>query len=257
MMRRREVVLGGIATQLCAWGPESGQPVLCLPSAGLGAPSMAAFAAAVVPAGYRVFALDLRGHGGSAAEPAQVTLSGMADDVVELLGRLGTPPPRLLGISMGGVVAGLVARRAGVEIADLAVACSPDRGYPAFAERAVALRAGMADLAASTVQRWFTAEQRATGHPAVEEAHAALLGMDPAAWDAIWTDFARFGGWERPASSVPVRCYAGEHDASTPPEVVGRIAETLGAPCDVIAGAPHQLLMTHAEAFAAGWLPAR
>ena len=61
---------------------------------------------------YRVIAPDLRGHGDSAAPEGDDTIDDMADDVVELLDRLGLSTPVVVGgIALGGYVAlSMVAR---------------------------------------------------------------------------------------------------------------------------------------------------
>jgi 3-oxoadipate enol-lactonase len=53
---------------------------------------------------YCVIAPDLRGHGQS-EKLATRSIEEMADDVAQLLDRLGTGPVHLVGISMGGMVA--------------------------------------------------------------------------------------------------------------------------------------------------------
>lgn len=62
-------------------------------------------------AGYRVLAMDLRGHGRGlrAAEPFR--LADCADDAAALLATLGTGPATVVGYSMGGPVTQLLARR--------------------------------------------------------------------------------------------------------------------------------------------------
>lgn len=57
---------------------------------------------------YRVYALDLRGHGDS-DWPGEYSSRMMRDDVLAFLGRLGLERVVLAGHSMGGVVAFLVA----------------------------------------------------------------------------------------------------------------------------------------------------
>ncbi|MFI5916181.1 alpha/beta fold hydrolase [Dactylosporangium sp. NPDC051541] len=60
--------------------------------------------------GRRVIAPDLRGHGES-PRCEQYPLRGYADDVIELLGELGLEAPVLVGHSLGGFTATLVAQR--------------------------------------------------------------------------------------------------------------------------------------------------
>jgi pimeloyl-ACP methyl ester carboxylesterase len=59
---------------------------------------------------WRVLAPDLRGHGRS-EWPASYRLDAMRDDVIALLEGLGTPPAVLIGHSMGGMVACLIAQK--------------------------------------------------------------------------------------------------------------------------------------------------
>ncbi|MFD1860271.1 alpha/beta fold hydrolase [Aeromicrobium camelliae] len=248
----KRIRLGGIETDALVWGPENGVPVILAHSAGLDARSMSTFAVAAAARGYRAYGIDLRGHGRSGARPAQVTLRGMADDLVEAVEFFGLDRPRLLGISMGGVVAGLAAAVAPSRWRDLAVVCSPDRGYPVFEQRAVAGSEGMAMLARDTIERWFTASEVAERPSYVIEAEATVRAMHPLRWDATWRDFSRFGGWVRP-EGLPVRCFAGALDVSTPPDVMQRIVDVVGGRLTVIADAPHQLLYAHAHTVLDAW----
>lgn len=244
-MTTQTITLGGVETQLHTWGPASGPGVVVLHSAGLAGSSLRWFADQLVLRGHRVLAPDLRGHGGSRASAAEVTLAAMAADVVELGSRLDAPA-RLVGTSMGGVVAGLAASAEPGTWTDLTVVCAPDRGYPSFAERATAVTdGGMQSHVSSTVGRWFTPDQVAEGHVAVVEARQSLDGMDPACWDALWLDFALLGGWPDLRDVLRVHAIAGSADQSTPPEVMARLVDSAGGTLDVLDGAPNQLLMTH------------
>ncbi|GII51828.1 alpha/beta hydrolase [Planotetraspora thailandica] len=59
---------------------------------------------------WRVHAVDLRGHGRS-DWPGAYGLDAIRDDVIGLLGHLGSRPAAVIGHSLGGMVACLVARR--------------------------------------------------------------------------------------------------------------------------------------------------
>lgn len=65
------------------------------------------------PLGRRLIAVDARGHGRSEKphESSSYGESRMADDVIELVGSLGLERYDLLGYSMGGVIATVVAAR--------------------------------------------------------------------------------------------------------------------------------------------------
>jgi pimeloyl-ACP methyl ester carboxylesterase len=64
--------------------------------------------------GYRVVALDTRGHGDSDRAPgADYAIETLTDDVLSVLGAVGPPPVVLIGASMGGLTGILVAAQAG------------------------------------------------------------------------------------------------------------------------------------------------
>jgi 3-oxoadipate enol-lactonase len=62
-------------------------------------------------AGYRVLAMDLRGHGRGLRSSAPFRLADCADDAAGVLAALGVAPALVVGYSMGGPVAQLLARR--------------------------------------------------------------------------------------------------------------------------------------------------
>lgn len=62
-------------------------------------------------AGFRVLAMDLRGHGRGLRTAEPFRLQDCADDAGALLGALGVAPALVVGYSMGGPVAQLLARR--------------------------------------------------------------------------------------------------------------------------------------------------
>jgi 3-oxoadipate enol-lactonase len=62
-------------------------------------------------AGFRVLAMDLRGHGRGLRSGERFTLTACADDAAGLLQALGLPAALVVGYSMGGPVTQLLARR--------------------------------------------------------------------------------------------------------------------------------------------------
>ena len=69
---------------------------------------------------YRVAALDLRGHGDS-DWPGHYTPTAMADDVIAAMNALGFASVTLMGHSLGGAVAILVAERLGDRVERLVI----------------------------------------------------------------------------------------------------------------------------------------
>ncbi len=62
-------------------------------------------------AGYRVLAMDLRGHGRGLRSGAPFRLQDCADDAAGVLAAMGLPPALVVGYSMGGPVTQLLAHR--------------------------------------------------------------------------------------------------------------------------------------------------
>jgi len=91
---------------------------------------------------FHVFALDLRNHGGSPQAPT-MSYPEMADDVLAWLEAQGLPSTTLLGHSMGGKVAMLLACRHPHRVARLLVVDIAPKGYfwPAHRTNFAALNA--------------------------------------------------------------------------------------------------------------------
>ncbi len=66
--------------------------------------------AALTTAGYRVLALDHRGHGRGLRSVSRFRLTDCADDAAAVLRALDTGPAIIVGYSMGGTIAQLMAR---------------------------------------------------------------------------------------------------------------------------------------------------
>ena len=115
----------GISLAHRDWG-EPGAPVtVLLHATGESSASWAPLAPTLARSS-RVVAVDLRGHGDS-DWPGAYSLGVMRDDVLGLLDELGDDPVTLIGHSLGGAVAYLVAEAAPRRVARLVVedACPP------------------------------------------------------------------------------------------------------------------------------------
>ncbi|MYV46593.1 alpha/beta hydrolase [Streptomyces sp. SID2888] len=107
MVAQRSVDVGGIRLAYRISGPPDAPPLVLLHALGEDATDWEV----VVPAlarSRRVYALDLRGHGRS-DWPGEYSLELMQTDVLRFLDALGLGPVDLIGHSMGGIVAYLLA----------------------------------------------------------------------------------------------------------------------------------------------------
>lgn len=85
------------------WGTGSARPPVLLLHGGFGNSNyFGHLIPALVSRGYRVIAMDSRGHGRSTRSDAPMTYHLMAGDVIGLLDRLGIPRVSLVGWSDGG-----------------------------------------------------------------------------------------------------------------------------------------------------------
>jgi len=123
---------------------------------------------AALAAGFQVIAYDHRGHGGSPAPPGPYSIEDLALDVLALLDDYGVARAHVVGLSLSGMVAQLIAARQPQRVDRLVLLCTAAH-YPeprSWTERAAAVRAGGTDaIADAVVERWLTAEYR-RDHPA-------------------------------------------------------------------------------------------
>ncbi len=128
---------------------------------------------------FQVLRYDLRGHGGSAATPGEYSVDLFANDLLGLADEIGWSKFSVCGISVGGMTAARAAALAPERVEKLVV-CSasshmhpPPGGWDARAETARTI--GLDALAASMVERMFSAEFRATGNPHIDTLRTVFL----------------------------------------------------------------------------------
>ncbi|MFJ9520581.1 alpha/beta fold hydrolase [Kitasatospora sp. NPDC101801] len=107
MADQRLIEVGGIRLAFQVSGPSDAPPVLLLHALGTDATDWEVVAP-VLATERRVYALDLRGHGRS-DWPGEYSLELMRDDVLGFLDAVGADRVDVVGHSMGGVVAYLLA----------------------------------------------------------------------------------------------------------------------------------------------------
>jgi pimeloyl-ACP methyl ester carboxylesterase len=221
-------------------------------------------AQALAAAGFRAVAVDLPGYGDSAAlKPCG--LACMAQQVRALAEALSPAAPwALVGHSMGGMVAQVLAARLvaegqGARLAALVLACTsaafgpPGGGWQEkfVADRLAPLDAGLgiAGMAQRVVPPMLGPLAEAG---AGERAIAVMQRVPEATYRTVLAAIAAFDGRDAlPAlGAVPVLCLAGGADPTAPPAVMQRMAARIaGAAFHAIEGAGHIANLERPEAF--------
>jgi pimeloyl-ACP methyl ester carboxylesterase len=99
-----DIDLGDVTIHYEVHGPGEGTPIVLLH--GLGSSSADwGFQVPILVARHRVLVPDLRGHGHSSRPRGRLTVAAMARDVAVLLTALGATPAHVVGLSLGGCVA--------------------------------------------------------------------------------------------------------------------------------------------------------
>ncbi|MFD4628675.1 3-oxoadipate enol-lactonase [Streptomyces sp. NPDC058284] len=209
---------------------------------------------AVVPelrGAHRVVRWDLPGHGGSPADliGPGATVAELADLVLTLADSLDIDRFAYAGVSLGGAVGLELAARHPERLASLAVVCSSAHfgGAGPWRERAALVRReGLAGLAESAPQRWFTPGFTV---PALVADHRAV---DPGAYAACCDALAAYDMRDVLASiEVPTLVVAGREDPATPPAHAREIVDAVpGAALVELAGASHLAPAERPEAVA-------
>lgn len=231
----------------------SGPDLVVLHPAGLDANFMSALADAAA-ATHRVIAVDLRGHGRSPDALEGITLEDHAADVQAAIAAHCTGPAMVVGLSLGGMVAQLLALHHPQAVRALAL-CGCTGGFgeqvrPLLRERGLAAqRGGMAAVAAPTLERWFTPEFM--DDQAIVAVRERLLRDKVSNWSATWNAIADFDALPRLGEiRVPTLVVAGGRDAATPLAASEALAGAIpGARLQVVADAPHMMQIQCSEAF--------
>lgn len=220
-----------------------GAPVLLLHPIGLDSSWWQPFSAQLAPR-FCVVAMDCRGHGGSAPVRGEVELTDLADDAAALLRALGLAPAQVVGLSMGGMVAQVLAIRHPDVVRSLVLlgtACTlPDEARKQMVSRGeIARRDGMRGVLGATLQRWFT--PAALTSELAKRCEKRLLENDVESWAASWRAISRLDTFSLlKRIKAPTLVVTGDRDLSTPPAAATVIADNIpGAVLTIIEGASH------------------
>ncbi|MGW7074473.1 bifunctional 3-oxoadipate enol-lactonase/4-carboxymuconolactone decarboxylase PcaDC [Streptomyces sp. NPDC054866] len=189
---------------------------------------------------HRVVRWDLPGHGKSPAELIDpgATVADLAALVLALADSLGIDRFAYAGVSLGGAVGLHLAAHHPERVESLAVICSSAHfgGSARWEERAALVRReGLATLAESAPERWFTPGFTV---PGLVDDHRTT---DPDAYAACCDALAAYDIRESLATiTAPTLVVAGREDPATPPAHAREIADAVpGASLTELAGASH------------------
>ncbi len=203
--------------------------MLAIHSLGLDAHAFDAWRAAL-GAGWHIAAFDQCGHGERVHE-ASSSLERYVADAAKALAACDAGPVHVVGHSMGGAVAALLASRTAAEhpgrIGTLTLIASPARGVPAFMERGAAVRAsGVESVIGATMARWFGEEGAERDAGPQNYARSTLGAMQAEGLAGAWEALAQFAGYRDIAGSLPpTLCIAAVDDLSTPPQAMQPIVD--------------------------------
>lgn len=239
------------------WGPRQGEPLLLIH--GLGADHRAwIMQRRVLGSRYRCIALDNRGVGSSDKPVGPYDLAAMAADAMSVLDAAGHDSAHIVGVSMGGILAQIIAVRHAERVRSLTLACTACRHLPWRRELLAewvetAETHGMGTFVRDNM-RWLLGQRslrriwplaailaplvvNVPPHGFAAQARA-ILAMD----DALADELAGI--------RVPTLVTVGSQDILTPRGDSMELAERIpGADLVVIRGGAHMVQAEHASAF--------
>ena len=223
--------------------PPSSRPVLVLSNSLGTAMEMWRAQIAAFSAHFRVLQYDSRGHGRSDAPPGAYSLDRLGRDVLELMDALEIATTAFCGLSMGGMVGQWLGWRAPERIRALALCnTSAFMGPPAsWDERMAAVRArGMAAIAGSVAERWFTPTFRTASPDRVAAISEMFLRTDPGGYIGCCAAI-RDMDQRRSVTLIeaPTLIVAGDQDPATPPEHAEQLAAAIRGSELAVLGAAH------------------
>ena len=207
---------------------------------------------------YRTIALDNRGAGRSDKPFGRYLLEEMADDAIAVLDAAGVERAHVMGASMGGAIAQLVALRHPERMKSLVLACTACSNHQWRREllsewAAIANERGMGEMA-KRAAHWVMAPRSVRRFwPAVGWFGPLAMGLPAHAFSSQVR--AILDAPEQMADvlasvTVPTLIVVGNQDILTPRGDSEELAERIpGAELVVISGAAHGLMIEHATTF--------
>ena len=205
---------------------------------------------------FTVLALDLRGHGRSAKPPGPYTVAQMGEDVAALMTTVDTGPAHVVGLSLGGLVAQVLAAEHPELVRSLVLVNTfahlrPEglRGWLLYARRGLSLIGGGMEKQAQVIatSMFPRPDQKEIRRLVV----ARLSSNDPRAYRAAMWAALRFDG-RRLAShiNVPTLVVAGDQDTTVSLAAKRKLAAGIkGARLEIVTGSGHVTPIDKADEF--------
>ena len=196
----------------------------------------------LLPQGLRIIRYDMRGHGLSDCPEAPYSMGVLISDAEALLDHLKIASCVFVGLSIGGMVGqGLASKRLDlIRAMVLSNTAAKIATKDLWQDRIDSIRKdGIGPVAGATMQRWFSPEMYGT------QAMAPWANMLRATREEGYIGCAHaISGTDflTPTSALrlPVMGIAGDHDSSTPPDLVRETLELIpGSSFHIIRGAGH------------------
>jgi 3-oxoadipate enol-lactonase len=204
---------------------------------------------------FRVLRYDTRGHGGSEVPPSPYALADLGRDVLQLVDAIGASRVHFCGLSLGGMTGMWLAAHAPQRIGRLVLAnTSSYVGSPeVWNSRIQAVtRGGMAAVAETILERWFTPEFRAATPGEVARIRQMLLNTSAEGYVACAAavrdmDLRNDLG----AIHCPTLVISGTRDPALPPSHGAFIAERVAGARSIELAAAHLSNIEARDAFTA------
>jgi len=214
---------------------------------------------ALIGAGYRVLALDHRGHGRGLRTAEPFTLRACADDAAAVLAKLEVAPVVAVGYSMGGPIAKLLARHHPVRVRALVLAATAndwsDPRMKAFWRTMAALRLVLGAAPNAVWRRGLKAagfpESSTTAWTAAELSRGNARDLAEAGRELGRFDSHDWAG----GTAVPTAVIVTTKDTAVPPDKQRALADSLGAQSFDVRG-DHAAVSVKADEFNATLLRA-
>ncbi len=224
----------------------TGSPVLLLHPLAMAGAVWDPLARDLAAAGYQVVAPDARGHGGSAWDGGGFTVADLAADAAAITEELGIGPTHVVGLSMGGSTAIVLAATrpdlvGRLLLADTTACYGPGR-RDSWAERArKATGVPREKQLEFQLDRWFTGDFPCRNPEEVARVTRIFLATDSRAHAAACRALGDLDATDLlPRIMAPTLVLVGEDDYATPPAMARTIANAVpGARLLVVPGARH------------------